>query len=1467
MYHNLNPPQPAPRNLDRPGIFNRSDDVENAPMNYMNVGPFAEPQTRNRKDTDLTNLLISLFGVIAPEVITEQMSSCLPGGNYVRLALDLTTPVNNNVAFDEVTYNDWQNRAGLEGSRRFEEGKCGICLEEKKEEWVWNACGRCPFRSCEPCLREWRRAQAHAQIGEVNDPQQNPPGEFNCPACRLPFDEEIFDDKFTRYFFGNRVRKGEYNIRALKDGEELVANPWRLFQTRCPRQRIELENGVVIYRLLATVSDSVIPVVVRCMRQDDVILEDFGDLYLVESGKGAYWPRTWSDLNLIRRVGISVIRNLFSTTDFNEEYVTSLICTMITREIPLWEDAEQEVRSWTRSGEAIDIYESVVMTMVRKKDVTQRLKWVKEQMNGDLTGNRIEWFYHFFYHLKYVRLLFIIVACVFFPTLIKLVVDGPDHVWRWILLSLFTAFMYRSACFLGFITNLTLPKLKVMNSLFVWKTCSKNIAIPDIMSNCKCSMSRRWDKDCDEGKIGVYGCVIHGLPYVVPQGCGHDMYNGLRIRYLFKREWVKTTCDEFLSFGKIFLKEIEWSHWSWYSPTEWLNHLKPSRRKTLVLEDNGKAEDQSNWSANIFVKAEAYVGKTWDNFKPRIIQCRASGLQMAIGPFFYSLYKFVARTFSKGKYLYSVNFNALELGEIAYLMFSDGVVVMSDVSNFDGSVSKVMLQLEVWFLLSIVPYLPPFMNNLITLWFKTTGSSKGVKYSCDWGRRSGDMWTSTFNTLLHIVIAAFVWGILLIKGVVNGDDGFYQLKKYDVTKLKKYEELGLNIKIDVVETIHDLEFCSGKFYQTERGWKWGLKPWRQLVKFGINFGRHSPKKFKSLLYGNALSMLPVGGHIPIFGVFLRSLVRSAFEQGITAFDEHRAEWQIDDSIIDEIHPSEIQVFKNRYKLTDLEYDKLLYWAENASLDDFPCVLEDELFLRCAQIDAGVAHKDNAHRSHPSWYGGDEKQSLYQSTEWFSIVEELICFMLPYSWIIFGLFETLCGSVFALPAHYVLSTFRVWYGFWPTLLVHLIVNFCLGGNLNTLRLFRSRRPRYDPFDVPIQCVYGTMSLRVPDLFRSIHERVGTITIEAAWKYRHLLTFREVVRKIQNKFSRQTNKNQNQNTRRNKNNNKKPKNKNSSKNNNRKNHMPKQMLQLARMIADPCTSTPTDGLYGDKGGFVTKTKVMYSPGSANTSGFILWCPSCFGQTAPATPISTIIYSPAGGAQILNTVADPLGTNLATSGLAITSAGDSFGLSTTVSKLRTAAACMRMTYIGTTSTCAGRVAFVEGLTTSQLMTGLPAIDDLFALATKVERTTLEPMEVTYRPDDTLDSRFKEAPFTPILKGTAAAVASTITTEGKDLDPKWIGFAWAGIAATSFTIETIRIVEWVPDTGSSFAMPVPVQESDSYVRPILSYLDRAFSGWSTTAMQHGGRIAADLANMALAGGGPPLMKQVGAQALRIAW
>lgn len=303
--------------------------------------------------------------------------------------------------------------------------------------------------------------------------------------------------------------------------------------------------------------------------------------------------------------------------------------------------------------------------------------------------------------------------------------------------------------------------------------------------------------------------------------------------------------------------------------------------------------------------------------------------------------------------------------------------------------------------------------------------------------------------------------------------------------------------------------------------------------------------------------------------------------------------------------------------------------------------------------------------------------------------------------------------------------------------------------------------------------------------------------------------------------------------------------------------RQIAHLARMISDPCGSPLYSGLYGESAGMLSKLKTVHAFSDNQTFGFFLWCPAGVSNVkGTKTFINNSYFVAANGTTApLNTVDSPWGASLPTTGGAAGNlGGNSFVVGTTVSDFRTLSACLKLSYVGNTSDCKGRIASFANIPTGLLLNGQAGgpvdVNKLFSYAEHVQRTSLDPMEVKWRPAPSYSQFFKNDIDAPMLRevGNATGRASDSQRFGET----WCGFAWAGIPASDLVIEAYHNLEWRPEGDQGFVgQTVETTGTPETVLKIVEALDKQHPGWVYRAYQEWASPAARIANMALAGYG----------------
>lgn len=1209
-------------------------------------------------------------------------------------------------------------------------------------------------------------------------------------------------------------------------------------------------------------------------------------------------PRTWGKKEYVQKSCRPLLHDALGKTDIDKKHLIPKAINHLSKYCAPWIGVEIEISEWLDSNEfaeEVSLYHKKRMGIVPKiisakayrygskinatpADVDAALSF---WMEGDYWSS---WKF-------YTIFMFYIQTFIF---LCYLMSYGPFHVWR--MVTDYSHPDFDNVIFVETVVALVVylvwvvffkpdmnDKVKLIlkelrdeklhanygSIINVLSTCSKGIKLPELLTNWKftlkagaqdlpCKMKQAYDS---------FGTWIAGATMVIPNGCHHDQYNGLVIRFFFAREFCEDALKNVLERATFFCSQfLNKGEWKMVSYDEWASHLK-TRRANMLINTPDVLEVKSCYMVDIFVKMEAYLGKTADNFKPRIIQGRTLEYQNIVGPFFYSVSKWLGTVFNQSNchLIYDAGIDARQLGDIAVTMFSKFKYVYEiDVSNWDGSLAPGWLIFEIWFIENCLPCLPPRWREIKRHWRDVSGSGKfGTGYKTKHGRRSGDMWTSCFNSLINLMILFYLFGFDVL-AVAKGDDNFYGTNSDIATKriIEIYATFGMKAKVKRISHISKLGYCSGKFYPLpDGGWKWGLKPFRIISKLGLNLHRHPRIHHMRLLYGTALSMLPIGNHVPVLGCLLRAIVRIGVERDLNPIIDHEP-WKTTSTDIDDCCPSAYDFFSDEYGFSLEDIDSLemcctynVFTRQPLSAKDFPIVFSDIRFLRGFKVDCDLddhqtGDDGNIEITHKRSSPTRRALSTPRLTELCAnvvlspIVEEVARSFFPLLVsILLGLIEAVCKqSLNPVLIHLTLFLLHSLCGPFWALLVHVGWNGAVW--LSDTGQVRDRLvANYGSVYYQVSVMRETQTRRVAGVFTLMHDCVATIINRLTCKT-PIGRFVERGSSINKQCAQNKNKNSKSKGQ------KRPK-KGTGKAKPRSGTN-QRLVKIARMISDPCHSELVEGLYGSSSGILSRFKSTLTPSEPETNGFFLWCPSYSGDNFASQKFNCIYFvNGSASTSINNTVANPMGSASLTAGFANNAGAASFINSATCQDFRTLSACVKMTYIGDTSSCKGRVAMLGNVPLSLLVDGLPTVSGLFDRSSSSQRVSLDVMEVNYRPTDESEKFKEDAAFA--LTSLGAGISATSISEAAKADsPTCIGFAWIGVPANQLIFETFQNIEWRPKISQKYVEPAATMlYSEPLYKKALQYLDSAAPGWSNTASKLMARGAMSLGNYVL--GGPP--------------
>lgn len=462
--------------------------------------------------------------------------------------------------------------------------------------------------------------------------------------------------------------------------------------------------------------------------------------------------------------------------------------------------------------------------------------------------------------------------------------------------------------------------------------------------------------------VEIYGTYISGAPVVYPDTGHQNLVGAVTLRMAKARNPNK---DALESFRQWSFKQLSYFPSFDVSGADYVSYFKTKYPKLVDKFMNLRVEllTAKDLAYEIFVKREAYCGKDEDTMKPRMIWSAPDKVKAKFGAEFQAL----SKQFSKfcngsGSLFYTSGATPDTVAQFATNMFKNNVYE-SDVSSWDGSLDAVILDVEKEFLKTKVVGMPSEVDVLLKHWTNLRGHSKDrkVKVTMKHGRRSGDPWTSVFNTLINFMIVSWVTQTPLgeFEIMALGDDNVFSIDNdMKLDELEgAYKSLGMKCEIVPRESILTLTYCSGRFWSVNGKFRWGNSPFKVLSKFGWNHYNHPKKHLKGLLYGTAKSMLCTAGHIPIVGAFLRAITNSAEEEKVKARYDSRSlnPYRIQGGVT--LYPG-LDTYKQFSMLYDVSIETLMAmeeWIEcNININDFPYVFSHPLFKHGFEVDTGSA---------------------------------------------------------------------------------------------------------------------------------------------------------------------------------------------------------------------------------------------------------------------------------------------------------------------------------------------------------------------------------------------------------------------------------------------------------------------------------------------------------------------------------
>jgi len=277
-------------------------------------------------------------------------------------------------------------------------------------------------------------------------------------------------------------------------------------------------------------------------------------------------------------------------------------------------------------------------------------------------------------------------------------------------------------------------------------------------------------------------------------------------------------------------------------------------------------------SRSLFLKKENLNYRTPYGVKVkagRAIQGAPPEFICLVGPWIMALQDFFKGVWSKDNWLcFACGVSAWDAAGLLNAMWQ---VVEDDISTFDSSVSPELCKLEVD--IATIFGIPNAVLLLLRANQNTHGYTfHGAEYHLPGARKSGDPYTTLFNSILnalmhiYIVHVALGWSIKEIKRkcrmLVAGDDNALTIDTEVRIDFRHYmERLGFKSEA-IFRTIHTLEFCSCRVYYVDGRPCFGPMPGKVLSKLGFLNSPPTDVTVESMLKGIALGLRQTCYYIP-----------------------------------------------------------------------------------------------------------------------------------------------------------------------------------------------------------------------------------------------------------------------------------------------------------------------------------------------------------------------------------------------------------------------------------------------------------------------------------------------------------------------------------------------------------------------------------------------------------------------------
>jgi len=391
------------------------------------------------------------------------------------------------------------------------------------------------------------------------------------------------------------------------------------------------------------------------------------------------------------------------------------------------------------------------------------------------------------------------------------------------------------------------------------------------------------------------GCHVSdaALPHVDP-GDSETVLDGFCKRVAVQMPTMRPDLEvQFIAFVDAWLKKemIPLAVHSDVSVPTWLSktHYPAYRKEELYLKFTKIQDkfDKKFLQVKSFIKDEVYTAYK----HARTINSRTDEYKTLVGPIFKLIEE---QLFQRGEFIKKIPVSERPKFLLEKFYNKYKYLVCTDFTSFEAHFVRLLEICEIRLYDYMTQQLPTGREFMKLVRNGLLGENKLIFKTLTAGiyrrRMSGEMCTSLGNGFTNFMLSTFITQHLMGEHRLNacefeGDDGLNGVQSLPPSSTWLYHNLGIDVKMDVVESVELASFCGNVFDPTDL--LVVTNPLEAIVGFGWTTGRYKrskEKRLKELLRSKSLSLLyqyrgnPILSELAQYGLRVTQGVRAKHEQ-------------------------------------------------------------------------------------------------------------------------------------------------------------------------------------------------------------------------------------------------------------------------------------------------------------------------------------------------------------------------------------------------------------------------------------------------------------------------------------------------------------------------------------------------------------------------------------------------------------